>query len=145
LLQIFVKNLKHGYMPDAGVIEFLKGEARNGKFGEQYLACGIPQLASPAAVLCEFITGTEQRPRGAEACGIGMVRFDGSTVARERSVPLRSAGFVVNELTGADDDLVDEGVCHSRGLMPRNRGVYEKKTARWESKVPFPYGCGWAD
>jgi hypothetical protein len=81
LLQIFVKNLKHGYMPDAGVIEFLKGEARNGKFGEQYLACGIPQLASPGAVPGELKAGAEQRSCGAEADGIGIMWVDGSTVA----------------------------------------------------------------
>jgi hypothetical protein len=73
--------MKHGYMPDACVIVFLKCEARDGKLRKQYLACGIPQLASPGAVPGELKAGAEQRSCGAEADGIGIMWVDGSTVA----------------------------------------------------------------
>ena len=42
---------------------------------------------------------------------------DRSIVASERDVPLRSASFVVNELTGANDDLMEEFLCHNAELF----------------------------
>ena len=37
-----------------------------------------------------------------------MICFDGPTVTSERDVSVRSVSFFVNELTGADDDLMNE-------------------------------------
>jgi hypothetical protein len=36
------------------------------------------------------------------------MRLNRSTVAGERVIPLRSTCFVVNKLTRADDDLIEE-------------------------------------
>jgi hypothetical protein len=48
-----------------------------------------------------------------------MMRVDRAPVASKRGVPLRSASFFVNELTGADDDLMVECLCHHGGLWIR--------------------------
>ena len=42
---------------------------------------------------------------------------DRSIVASERDVPLRSASFVVDELTGANDDLMEQFLCHNSDLF----------------------------
>ena len=94
-------------MPDAGVIEPLEREARNGKLPKQYLACGVAKRTS-WEVASEFKAGAEQRSCGTEARGIGIMWFNRSPVAIERDVSLRSARLVVNELPRANDNLMQE-------------------------------------
>ena len=95
-------------MPDAGVIELLEREARDGKLRKQSLACGIPQHARTGGVARELKAGAEQRSCGTEARGIGIMWFNRSPVAIERDASLRSANFIVNELPRADDNLMQK-------------------------------------
>ena len=113
LLQIRVEDLKHSDIPDARVVEFLQSEARNGKCGKQPLAGVIAERASFRDAAGELEAGAQQRSCCAEAGSIGGMRVYGTTVARLGDVALRSTGLVVNELTGANDDLMDEFLCHS--------------------------------
>ena len=58
-LQIPIKHLKHGDMPDACVIEFLKREARDGKLGKQPLTGVIAKLTSSRDIAGELKAGAE--------------------------------------------------------------------------------------
>jgi hypothetical protein len=78
--------------------------------GQQALASRLRQLPGSGNLACEFEASADQCARGAEARGIRMMGIDRSTVASESGVPLRSTGFVVDELTRTDDDLVEKRV-----------------------------------
>jgi hypothetical protein len=117
LLQILVKNPKHSDVPNAGIIEFLERHARDGKFGKEPLAGGIAKFTSSGAIPGKIKAGAEQRSCGAKSRGIRMIWVDRLTVAGERGVPLRSASLFVDEPACADDYLMKQFVCHSRGFF----------------------------
>jgi len=104
-------------VPDARIIELLKRQARNGQLGKQPLAGVVAKLARSRGVAREFKAGAKQRACGAEARGIGIMWVNRSTVASQRDVPLRSASLVVNEPTGANDDLMEEVFCHDDAFL----------------------------
>ena len=125
LLQILVKNLEHGDIPNARIVQLLEREASDGQPRKQPLTRGIAKLISSGQFAGKLEPGAKQRACGAEAGGSRIMGVDRSTVARERDVSLGSASLVVDELTGPDDDLMNEKLCHS-AFFACNRGVYEK-------------------
>lgn len=82
---------------------------------QQSLAGDLAKLPGTREVAGQVKARTNKRTRGAKARSIRILWVDGALVAGERGMELRSAGLVVDELAGADDNGVKKRVCHGRG------------------------------
>ena len=61
------------------------------------------------------------------------MRLDRPPVASKGGVPLGSASLFVDELTGSDDDLMVEGLCHGARFVSVDCGVHMDSWAGFRS------------
>lgn len=105
---------------------------------QQSLAGDLAKLPGTREVAGQVKARTNKRTRGAKARSIRILWVDGAPVAGERGMELRSAGLVVDELAGADDNGVKKRVCHGRGWSIVAPGT--KAGEAWGRPVRFLRG-----
>lgn len=138
LLQVLVEDLNHRHVSDARVIELLKRHLGDRKVGKQPTTREVLKLACPTDVACQLEARAQQRTHGAEANRCRIFRTYGSAVAGKRWIIARSASFIIDELTGTHDDLIEQFLVHGGELFAESAAIVNPpRPAATSAAVPF--------